>query len=103
MGAARPRFRNRRRNCGDEREPKLYIVAVLVECDAVNARRVTCLPVVFGLVFLYICPALAYLTKPRAYEYQGINTIRNIRIEFDLTNVLKASAAQQLPVLVSPK
>ena len=109
------RFRGRSHKTGSQRElgsvgaqwgnlPIQNDGRALVECEIVNSRRVTCVLVLLGLVFLYISPPLAHPTKPRAYGYQGINTIRNIRIEFDLTNAAHSSAGQQhFPVRVSPK
>lgn len=42
--------------------------------------------ILLGLVALYICYGLAHPPRPRAFRYQGVNTIRNITMEFDTTN-----------------
>jgi hypothetical protein len=79
------------------------MLPALVERGIMDSRQVTLILVLLGLVLLFMSPPLSRLPKPRAYGYQGINAIRNVKIQFDLTNVPNASAAQQLPFPVSPK
>jgi hypothetical protein len=42
--------------------------------------------ILLGLVLLYICYGLAHPPSSRAFRYQGVNTIRDITFEFNVTN-----------------
>jgi hypothetical protein len=62
---------------------------------SMNSRHLTFLLVLLGLLSLYIPHGLAHPAKARAYRYQGVNTIRNITLSFDLTNVASSGAGRQ--------
>jgi hypothetical protein len=42
--------------------------------------------ILLALACLYICYGLTHPPRPRAFRYQGVNTIRDITLEFNVTN-----------------